>query len=104
MTVLQPHKHLILINYVIGALIVAVFAGALSLVYGYNRLVDIEHGIADMKIGRQKIETESALLRDEIFGLTDESRFASLAAARALVKDASPQYLTLDPQWSLASR
>ncbi|OGZ00485.1 MAG: hypothetical protein A2946_00560 [Candidatus Liptonbacteria bacterium RIFCSPLOWO2_01_FULL_53_13] len=104
MTILQPHKQIPLINYVLGALILAVFAGALSLVYSYNGLVDAEHRVAKLKSDAQDIETESALVRDKIFALMGSAQLESLAAEHALVKDKSPKYLTLDAQWSLASR
>jgi hypothetical protein len=104
MTILQPHKQIAYINYVLGALVFAVFASALSLVFVYNSFVDTSHRVSGFKKDITRMETESALLRDTIFALTVDVQSESLANQSGLVKDKSPHYLTLDPQWSLALR
>lgn len=76
--------------------------GFIYVIILYNQTVDLKHSIADMKAETQKIEVQSADLKDQYFAIFDPAKVESTAKARGLVKENKPAYLESNT-WALAS-
>ena len=85
-------------------LLIIVGVGALRLIVVYNRVVNLEHGIAQMKAGLTKLETENAELKEKVFTLFTTQNIDAFAAERGLVQEKKPRYFTTSDQWVFASR
>ncbi|MBI4086067.1 MAG: hypothetical protein HY433_02400 [Candidatus Liptonbacteria bacterium] len=92
MTLIQPSQksftHLILVFF-----IVILVSGAFSLIFLYNRSVNMEHSISAAQVELRKIQTARAEIQDKIFGLSSDANLQKLSKERNLVKDKNPRYL-----------
>jgi len=84
---------------IFGALLVF---GFIYLIAVYNQMVNLRHGISDMRAETQKLGVQSAELKDQLFKIFDPSKVEALAKDRGLVKENKPSYLETN-QWALAS-
>lgn len=80
--------HLILIFFV-----VILVSGAFSLIFLYNRSVNMEHSISAAQGELRRIQTARAEIQDKIFGLSSDTNLQKLSKERNLVKDKNPRYL-----------
>ncbi len=103
MTIIQPDRQSVLLNRLLFALVALIIVSALSLVWLYVRLVNINHNLASARTDLVQVETQSAELKEKIFGLLSGDKLQALAQAKGLVQDKDPQYLQASPSWSLAS-
>ena len=90
------------INLLLLLLTAFLIFGIILIVGAYNKTVNLKHGIADMKAEMRKIETDSAGLKEQLFGIFEAQKVESLAKERGLVKETRPSYLEETP-WALAS-
>lgn len=104
MTILQPNHTPARIMYVMSALIGVATLTAVFLITMYAKTVTLEHDIMTAQERVQKLESDTASVRERIFALLDATNFEIIAAERALVKDRNPRYVTIDSGWSLVSR
>lgn len=104
MTLIQPEPSLARMTYALWALGVALAIVASSLIAMYAGVVDLRHDMAAAREDIQALETESASLRDNMYALLEPASQDALVAARGLVADRSPRYITIDQEWSLVSR
>ena len=104
MTVFRPVSQSTVLNTILIGLIVLACAGAVTLIVLYNRMVNLNHGIADLGRSIKTIQAENAEIKDALFAEFSTGNLDRIAVERDLVEDRKPQYLTVAPQWSLASR
>lgn len=95
MTLIQPNKSNPLLNKILAALITLSFISAAWLVFEYNSIVDLNHGIADMNATMEKNQVQNAELNQEIYSFFDSANLTQFAADHNLVKDQMPHYLEL---------
>lgn len=103
MTIIQPDRQSALLNRLLFALVALIIVSALSLVWLYVRLVNVNHNLTSARTDLVQVETQSAELKEEIFGLLSGDKLQALAQTKGLVQDKDPQYLQASPSWSLAS-
>lgn len=84
---------------IFGALLLL---GFIFLITAYNQMVNLRHGISDMRVETQKLGIQSAELKDQLFQTFDPSKVEILAKNRGLVKEKKPSYIETN-QWALAS-
>jgi hypothetical protein len=84
---------------ILGAMLLC---GFIYLIIAYNQMVNLRHGISDMRAEMQRLGAESASLKDKLFETFDPSGVEALAKQQGLVREKKPSYLETD-QWSLAS-
>ncbi len=104
MTILKPERTTSQIIYIISGLIGVFALTAIGLITMYAKTVTLEHDIAETQDAIQKLESDTAQVRDKTFAILDATNFETIAAERMLVKDRNPRYVTIDPEWSLVSR
>jgi hypothetical protein len=104
MTILKPERTLSRIMYIISALIGVFALTAIGLIAMYAKTVTLEHDVSATRDQIQKLESDTASIRDKTYAMLDATNFETLAAERMLVKDRNPRYVTIDPEWSLVSR
>ncbi len=92
MTLIQPNQksfiHLILISFVI-----ILVSGAFTLIFLYNRSVNMEHSVAVAQGELRKLQTARAEIQDKIFALSSDANIRKFSEERNLVKDKNPHYL-----------
>ncbi len=103
MTIIRPGRQNVLLNRLLLILVALIIVSALYLVWLYVRLVNVNHGLTTARADLVRVETQSAELKEKIFGLLSGDKLQALAQAEGLVQDKEPQYLQASPSWSLAS-
>ena len=103
MTLIQPKKNSILINRILFALFLGVVLSASSMVLLYNQTVSLTHSALQAKDDLQKIQTENAELKENIFALLDPTAVKAFAAGKGMVLDPNLRYLEISKQWVFAS-
>ena len=103
MTFVQPKKHSSALTKILILLLIVVGVGAFRLVVIYNRVVNLEHGIAEMKSGFVKLETENAELKEKVFALFTTQTIDAFAVEHGLMQEKKPHYFTTSDQWVFAS-
>lgn len=93
MTIIQPHVKTSSFTLIIAILIAALLLGSLWLIMLYNQLVNLDHGVFELKDRLSELQTSSAELKDKTFSLFDSRILEQIAVERRLVKDPNPQYL-----------
>jgi hypothetical protein len=76
--------------------------GVIFLINTYAEAVDLKHGISELKLNLQKVESENILLKEKYFSLFEEAKVDQFASAKGLIKDEKPQYVE-QSRWELAS-
>jgi len=94
MTFFQPEQRS-LINYVIGALIMASLAASVMVIWAYNRSVNLGYEISSAELSIRKIQTEKSQLQDKIFTLLNSADVKNISNG-SLVEEKNPQYLKVD--------
>lgn len=84
-------------------LVLALVLAAFLLVVLYNRTVNFEHGLAEVRSGLKEVQAQNVELREQIFGLFDASNFEGVLSDN-LIKDKNPEYLEISTKWSFASQ
>ncbi|MDE2019478.1 MAG: hypothetical protein KGJ13_03965 [Patescibacteria group bacterium] len=74
-------------------LMIALFTGTAGLIVLYNKIVDLNHALADNKAQLESIGLQSTQLQNRIVALTGGGGTESIARADGLVLDQNPQYL-----------
>jgi cell division protein FtsB len=104
MTYIQPNKNSIIVNIILTLSGVTFAFGALWLVVLYNSVLNLNHGLAEMKTEYQALEAQSAELKESFFNLASPEKFKALASERQLIQDKKPEYLEIGTKWSYASQ
>jgi cell division protein FtsB len=102
MTIIQPPRANIFLNVIIAILITALFSGSFWLVTLYNRLVNLNHNILELTVELNKLQAANAEVKKEIFAILDSQNLERLAGEKRLVKDLSPEYLTISKEQAVA--
>lgn len=89
-------------NILLIVLGLVLVVGFIYLIVAYNQMVNLRHGISDMRADIQKFGAQSAELKDKLFQTFDPGKVEALAKERGLVKETKPSYLETN-QWALAS-
>lgn len=92
MTFFQPEQKS-LMNYFIGALVIALLAASFWVVWAYNRSVNLEHQISGLESGIRKMETDKSHLQDKIFAILNNVDVKKFSGEKNLVEEKNPQYL-----------
>ena len=66
--------------------------GAATLIVFYNQTVDARHVAAAEKEEFNRLQTESAEIKEKMFVLLDNHNLETVAQGRQLVKDDRPRY------------
>ena len=105
MTLIQPKQQKNFYRIIMGMMCLLLLVGIVSLIVVYNRTVDLQHGVVDMKSKFDKAQTANAELKDQVFAVLDGNHLKAFAEERSLVKDQKPQYVESSPrtEWALAS-
>lgn len=93
MTIIQPNKTGSYTNIVLAILAGVLTVFSVWLVVLYNRSVNLNHNISDLKAQIKNTETETAELKDRIFTILDTQALSRIAETEGLVKENSPRYL-----------
>ena len=93
-----------MLRMVLMGLLGSVILSGMLLVFLYNRTVNLQHAVSSAEKDIKTMQTESAELQDRIYAVFASAHVEAFAAEHGLVKDKTPQYLTVDPRWFLASR
>jgi hypothetical protein len=80
------------------------FLGAIWLIILYNNVVNLSHGISDIKAEFQAIQSQNAELKNKTLSMLDEASFGGFAGKNSLIQDKNPKYFEVNPQWSFASQ
>lgn len=104
MTFIQPNKNSGILNKILAVLVVAMVFGGISIVVLYNKVVNLNHGVGELKAEFVALQSENAESQDKIFKLLDVGNdSAVLAADYKLVEDKNPEYLEINSKWYYAS-
>jgi hypothetical protein len=79
-------------NLVLFCMIAMLVLGSFSLIFIYNRSVDLEHRLSDGQQELRKLQAGKAELQDKIFALSSDANLGSISNGRHLVKDKAPEY------------
>lgn len=103
MTFIQPNKNSNLINTVLFLLAFLLVGAALSLIILYNRFVNFEHGVSEIRLQLKQIQAQSVEAENKIFSLIDLSKSENLFLGK-LVPEKNPAYFEVDQKWFYASQ
>lgn len=78
---------------VIAVLLAVFLAGSLAGVFLYNQTVNYRHELKKADAALNKIETQNAEIKEELYRHIDMKEAKETAAKSALVFDSNPQYL-----------
>ncbi len=94
MTFIQPNQKN-LINTIIAILIIAVAFVALSLIFIYNRSVNLEHSVSGAENELRQLETSRAEIQDKIFAILSDDNLQKVSASKGFIKDKNPIYFKI---------
>jgi cell division protein FtsL len=103
MTLIQPNKENILLNWLLIALIFAATAGVIWLIFLYNQTVSFTHGASALRDEAKRVETHNSELKGTIFALFEPGRVKGIAESGGLVADKNPEYARITNEWLAAS-
>lgn len=95
MTFIHATKQKSFLTRLIVALMIALFTGTAGLVLLYNKVVDLNHSIAQAKSQLEAIGTASTQLNDQIVAIIGGGGFTNAAVTNGLVLDQNPQYFAI---------
>jgi cell division protein FtsB len=104
MTLIQPNKQNILLNFILIALILLVTVSVIWLIMLYTKTVSLAHGASTMREELTQLESQNSELKGKMFALLDPGQMEALAASRGMVADRSPEYLPIITAWVDASQ
>ena len=103
MTIIEPRKSRIKINYILLLLISSVVFGVLFNIYLYNQTVYLNYSLSEQQEILEDLRVTNAEFTNTLYQVLDFQDINSLADAMGLVKDNKPTYL--QDQWQeFASR
>lgn len=100
MTIIRPSRNKFrLRNIVLGCFMVLIFAA--FYIYEYSAASSARHAVEDLREAIVLAEEENALLKREVYTLSDPSRLAEFARSTGMVMEHKPTYLSLQSVESL---
>lgn len=107
MTFIQPHttRSLDIFRTLFITMLGVILAGIVAMVVLYNQAVAARHSSHDLHQRVVDLESSNAEAQQQLMAALDSTSLATFAAARGLVEDRAPEYLSAssDP-WVFASR
>lgn len=103
MTIIRPRKNPQTIRKTIiffGALLLV---GVAVLIVIYNRTVEIEHGITELRKDFEQVQARNAELKDGFFKLFSNENVERVAREKHLIRDKEPQFMEVAATWDLNS-
>ncbi len=100
MTFIQPNKNKSVLNRIFILLGIFTVLSSVSLVMLYNKTVNINHGLSQMKSELSDIQSQNLAVKSKIFNLINSSDPSSFGG---LVQEKNPEYIEVRPTWSFAS-
>jgi len=97
MTFIQPNKNRSVLNKILLLLGIFTVLSSIWLVMLYNKLVNLNHGLSEIKSEFSEIQESNLAVKTRIFDLINSSDPSSVGD---LVQEKNPEYLEL---WSFAS-
>jgi len=97
MTFIQPNKNKSFLNKILLLLGIFTVLSSIWLVMLYNKLVNLNHGLSEIKSEFSEIQESNLAVKTRIFDLINSSDPSSVGD---LVQEKNPEYLEL---WSFAS-
>ncbi len=97
MTFIQPNKNNSFTNAIVLFSLSFLAAAAFSLIILYNRVVNFEHGVSEIKLQLKEIQAKNIEVQDKIFSLIDSSKSESLSSGR-LIQDKNLKYFEINPE------
>lgn len=76
-------------------LMVALFTGTVGLILLYNKVVDLNHAIAEAKAQLESVGASSTQLNNQVIAVTGGGELANAAGEEGLVIDQKPQYFSV---------
>jgi len=101
MTIIEPNKNVLRINFVVPALILALIFGILLNIYLYNSIVSLRHVINESLTALENLEVSNADLKNDLYKTLEAKNLISLVGSFGLVKENKPDYL--ENPWVVAS-
>ena len=100
MTFIQPNKNKSALNKILILLGIFTVLSSIWLVMLYNKVVNLNHGLSQMKSEFSDIQSQNLDFKSKIFDLINSSDPSSLGG---LVQEKNPEYVEVHPTWSFAS-
>src|SRR3989344_610972 len=98
MTIIQTDRTGAKLNLIFITLMAAVVVAAVTLVFLYNRLMNLKHEAAAARQEIEVTELRTAEMQEKLFALLNKDSVAELATNRALVQERNPKYLQISPE------
>ncbi len=82
----------------LACMVLMMIASAGSLVFAYNRSMNLERSVNVAVVALQKQEAENATLKSSLLSLFDTAHIATFAESRSLVREKNPVYVAVGTQ------
>lgn len=93
MTIIEPNKNKLRINYALCFLIIGIIAGVLLNVYFYNQMVNLRYSLSLRQAELEESQVSSAELKNQLYAVLDSNNLNELVKNMNLVLDNRPMYL-----------
>ena len=100
MTFLQPNKNRSMLNIILIFMGICTVLSSVWLVMLYNKMVNLNHGLSEMKSELSDIQAENLAAKAEVFDRINASNPADFGN---LIQEKNPEYLETRSTWSFAS-
>ncbi len=94
MTIINPNKNKRL-TFFFASLFAVILFGGIVYIKQYNALANSRYELRALKQEMVSLEVKNADLKNELYQITDASKFDALAEEYGLVLERQPQYITL---------
>lgn len=93
MTIIEPNKSKLRINYIFCFLIIGIIAGIFLNVYFYNQMVNLRYSLSLSQAELEKLQVSSAELKNQLYAVLDSNNLNELVKNTNLILDNRPIYL-----------
>ena len=95
MTIIQPNKNKLKLNFVTLLLIGAIVAGAVLTIITYNQSVQLSYALDQQLTLAKELRAQNADLENELYEKLGLQNVEELAAKLGLVRERRPEYLAV---------
>lgn len=96
MTIIQPNKNNLKIEFFISVLMLILIVSAVWGVFLYNQTVDFRHEADDIAKILKQNEVENAELKNILYSMIDLKNSESLIIRESLILEKNPKYVSTD--------
>lgn len=101
MTIIEPNKNKIRINFLLISVIILLILGVFLNVYLYNYIVNLRHTIVGFEKRLNELEVVNADFKNNLYKIQNTDNLTYLIEKFNLVKENKPEYL--ENSWVVAS-